>query len=221
MWSRAAWVAAQRCMRNAVGTVALTSCRPSSPSATSLTRSGLSSPRVRAGAADRCRRRTSSRCLTRPGPDRPRRDARPLRGRRPRCGSSGSSSRRSLRSATLGLVGVEVGADEVVGRRAVEGASGPVVLVALREELEQVEGPLLPLVGVDVLQHRGRPAVLGGHDRAVPVRRAGDDLRGAALERRDGFAIVGEVHDPECSPEFGHFISFRELGPPARYALTD
>jgi len=52
---------------------------------------------------------------------------------------------------TLGLVGVEVCTDEVVDRRAVEGASGPVVLVALREELEQVQGPLLPLLGVDVL----------------------------------------------------------------------
>jgi len=165
-------------MRNAVSTVTLTSCRPSSPSATSLT--VLDVTLVPYEVVDRG------------------------------CGSSGSSSGRSLRSVSLGLAGVEVCADEVVDRRAVEGASESVVLVALREELEQVEGPLLPLVGVDVLQHPGRPAVLGDHDRAVPVRRAGDELRGAALERRDGSDIAREVHDAGCSPEFGRLISFRE-----------
>jgi hypothetical protein len=63
-------------------------------------------------------------------------------------------------------------------------ASSPVVMFALREQLQQVQCPLLALLGVHILQHRGRLAVLCDDDRAVPVCCSRDEIGGAALERR-------------------------------------
>jgi hypothetical protein len=49
------------------------------------------------------------------------------------------------------------------------GPARAVVAFSLGEQLQQVQDPLLALIGVHVLEHRGGFAVLGDDDRAVPV----------------------------------------------------
>ena len=89
-------------------------------------------------------------------------------------------------------------------------ASSPVILFPLRNQLQQVQYPLLALIGMNILQHRGRLAILRDDDRAVPVGRARDQFGGAAFESRDGFDIVLKIHGPDCSTKSGSFYGFGE-----------
>lgn len=75
-------------------------------------------------------------------------------------------------------------------------ASRVVVAVALGKELQQVQRAALALVGRDVLENGGWSAVLRDDDRAAAFGGSVDEVSGAALERRDGLDVLGEMRSP-------------------------
>lgn len=82
-----------------------------------------------------------------------------------------------------------------------------VVVLTLGEQLQQVQRPLLALIGTDVLEYRSGLAVLRDDDGAVPRRCSGNQLSGAPLEGGHGLDVVLQIHVPEFSTEFGAMIT--------------
>ncbi len=80
---------------------------------------------------------------------------------------------------------------------------GLVIVLTLGKQLQQVQRPLLALIGLDVLEHRCGFAVLRDDDRAVPIRRPGDQFGGAPLEGCHGLDVLLQVHAPTIAPNPG------------------
>jgi hypothetical protein len=72
-------------------------------------------------------------------------------------------------------------------------ASRFVVLLTLRNQLEEQQGLTLSLIRCDILENGCRFPILGDHNRALPLLGAGDELCGIALERCDRLDVFGSV----------------------------
>lgn len=90
-----------------------------------------------------------------------------------------------------------------VHRFLIVNTSGLVIVFALSDQLQQMQRPLLTLIGLNILEYRGGLPVLCDDDRAVSLRCPGDQFGGASLEGRHGLDVLLKVHARQDSTKCG------------------